>query len=487
MSEQIKKVVVVGGGLDAWMTAFFLKSVLDKSRSTYDISLVDTGSDLCIHDFYAVLASYKMLHKTLGANDEKLRETAKANYCFAQRFTGWNPGLPEFFHAYDRHGINFNGVDFYQYWMKGYKNGLKMPLEDFSLGVAAAKHRRFIAGDDGSGFSHAAHGLHLSALEYTGALARAAVGVGVTRIEGQIKTVNTNDDETIASIVLQDDAVIEADFYIDASGPDAVLIRALSDDPFEDWGHWYRCDRMITASVGPLSPKPAFAQTTAFSSGWCGLYPLAHRTAVQVLYSSVDTDRAKVTEEVRALTGVDVSDGKEREIKCGILKRSWIGNCLAVGSTAAVLEPLDALQQHPLVVCTVLLRQLFPASKEYTNERKIYNRSMHSFVGNLRNYQLAHYLLNSRDEPFWTACRNVQMPDVLTEKIDLFKESGYVSIREDETFQEENWLSLFHGHGLMPENYSPLVDNIPEDELIRNFQEILKTIKSRIASAPLID
>ncbi len=59
--------------------------------------------------------------------------------------------------------------------------------------------------------------------------------VGVTRIAGKIKTV-VRDDETITSLVLQDDAVIEADFYIDASGPDAVLIRALSDDAFEDWG-----------------------------------------------------------------------------------------------------------------------------------------------------------------------------------------------------------------------------------------------------------
>jgi tryptophan halogenase len=97
MNGQIKKIAIVGRDLDAWITAFFLKSVLDKSRSTYEITLIDLGTELTVHDVYAVLPSYKMLHTTLAANEEKLRKTARAQRYFGQRFTGWNPGLPDFF------------------------------------------------------------------------------------------------------------------------------------------------------------------------------------------------------------------------------------------------------------------------------------------------------------------------------------------------------------------------------------------------------
>ena len=490
MNDQIRKVAIVGRDLDGWMTAFFLKSVLDKSRGGYDITFIDLGTQLTAHDFYAVLPSYKMLHKTLGANEEKLRATAKASVYFGQRFSGWNPDLPDFFHAYDRHGIDFNGVDFFQYWIKATQNGLKLPLEEFSLGVAAAKHRRFVAGADEKGFSHAAHGYHLSASEYVDAIARAAKNAGVKHITGYLKSIH-RDDEHIESLELQDGAVIKADFYIDASGSDARLIGALSDknsdQHIESWDHWFHCDRIVTASSGPLSPTPAFSQITALSNGWCGLYPLQNRTAVQALYSSEYTEFDKVAEEIKTRMGAEIHDAGERKIKCRILKRPWIGNCLAVGSAAAVLEPLDALQQHALVISIVMLRQLFPNSEEYDNERKVYNHKIHSFIENLRNFQLAHYALNSRKEPFWQACRDADIPDALGRKVALFRDYGYASILEDETFQEENWISVFNGHGLTPASYSPLVDNMEEADMIRGFQKILATIKNKIESSSVID
>lgn len=485
MNGQINKIAIVGRDLDAWITAFFLKMVLDKSRSTYEVTLIDLGSKLTTHDVFAVLPSYKMLHKTLGANEEKLRKTANAAIFFGQRFSGWNPERPDFFHAYDRHGINFNGVDFFQYWMKAVNNGLKVPLEDFSLGVAAAKHRRFVTFTDEHDFSHAAYGYHLSAKEYVDAIMHAALNAGVKRETGEVKEIG-QENETIRFLTLVNGKTIEADFYIDTSGSEAVLINALAPDNFQSWEHWFPCDRVITASGAPLSPAPAFSQITALSSGWCGLYPLTNRTAIQALYSSRDTEFSSVADELKIRLDVDVSQGIERTIKCGMLKRPWIGNCLALGSTAAVLEPLEAMQQHSLVISMVMLRQLFPNGTEYECEREIYNDKLHSFLNNLRDFQFAHYALNSRDESFWQGCRNVMLPHALAKKIALFKERGYVSIQEDETFQEENWTSVFNGHGLMPESYSALVDNMDEDELLEKFQKILTTIKKRITASPLI-
>ena len=485
MSGEIKKIVIVGRDLDAWMTAFFLKSVLDKSRDSYDVSLIELETALTEHDVYSVLPSYKMLHKTLGANEDKLRQTAKATVFFGQRFTGWNPGLPEFFHAYDRSGINFNGVDFFQYWMKAVNNGLKLPLEDFSLGVAAAKHGRMVTSADDNDFSHAAYGYHLSAIDYVSAIARAAIDVGVRRRGGKNIVINKH-HERIDSLTLEDGELIEADFFIDASGAESILINSLAEENVETWDHWFLCDRIVTASSAPLSPAPGFSQITAVSNGWCGLYPLGNRTAIQAVYSSRYTDFSSVAAETKARLGVDIAHGVERPFTCGMLKRPWIGNCMAVGAAAASLEPLDALQQHALVINMVMLRQLFPSSNEYTNERDVYNKKMHSFIENLRNFQLAHYALNTREELFWQACRSINLPDVLSEKIDIFKVCGYAAIREDETFQEENWISIFNGHGLTPECYSPLVDNMNDKEMIKNFQKILRMIKERINTSPLL-
>lgn len=486
MSGQIKKIAIIGRDLDAWVTAFFLKLVLDKAKNNFDIVLIDLGYELSEHDAYAVLPAYRILHQTLAANEDNLRRSALAKIYYGQKFSGWNPELPDFFHAYDRHGINFNGIDFFQYWMKARINGLKIPLDDFSLGVAAAKHRRHIPEIDETGFSHAAYGYHLSAREYVGAIARAATEAGVKRIDGEFKKANIIDD-SIVSIELQDGSIIDADFYIDASGPESILINTLSDSNFESWDAWFHCDRIVSASSASLSTSTAFSQITAFSSGWCGMYSLANRTALHVLYSSKYADFNQVTEEIKKDIGVDVSGGVERKITCGILKRPWIGNCLAVGSTAAVLEPLDALQQYPLVISMVMLRQVFPGDTEYSNEREIYNKKMHLFIENLRDFQISHYKLNSRAEPFWVYLRNMEIPKALSEKISLFNDCGYISLREDETFQEENWTSIFNGHGLIPNFYSPLVDNISEDILMIEFKKILEEIKKRMNHFSAID
>ena len=55
---------------------------------------------------------------------------------------------------------------------------------------------------------------------------------------------------------------------------------------------------------------------------------------------------------------------------------------------------------------------------------------------------------------------------------------------EDETFQEENWTSIFIGHQLIPRTWDPLVDKVPEQEQMANFQRILKFVASEVTSMP---
>lgn len=99
----------------------------------------------------------------------------------------------------------------------------------------------------------------------------------------------------------------------------------------------------------------------------------------------------------------------------------------------------------------------------------------------MRNFQLTHYLLNNRiGDAFWDGCRNQSPPASLAEKIRLFEHTGYVSIREFETFQEENWITLLNGHGIKPQGYHPLVDEIPEQDLMNQFVHLLKKVKHRV-------
>lgn len=485
MNKPIKKIVVVGRDADAWLTAFMLQLSLAKSADDISVELVELPSQLGSQDYYSVLPSHKAFHKVLGVNEGSLLKSCSGLYVLAQRFSSWLGTDDAFVHAYDTHGYPLEHVDFFQCWLKARRNGLNVPLEDFSLGAVAAKQGRFVVLSDSlRAFSSATHGYHLSALTYLKTVGKAALRMGLIHRTGAIKFVSVKNGY-IQSLVLKNDVVVEGDLFIDATGQESTLISQMEEDNYESWQKWLPCDRRIVASAPSLKPSPAFSQISAFSAGWVGFFPLANRTAVTAMYSSKHVSRDDVLKKIASFSGGRAGDAVESYISIGSRKKHWIGNCIALGSSAVNLDPIDATDLHMLHVGLSLLRELFPVNKEDMKEAVLFNEKMQSYATNVRDFQIAHYALNKRiGEPFWDDVRDAALPPALAEKIELFSHRGCVAMREDETFQEENWTSLFVGHGLIPKTYDPLVNKIPEYEQIEQFQQMLRHIASEVQNMP---
>jgi tryptophan halogenase len=132
---------------------------------------------------------------------------------------------------------------------------------------------------------------------------------------------------------------------------------------------------------------------------------------------------------------------------------------------------------------------LFPVEADAFPEAQLYDRIIRRLAVNLSDFQLAHYKLNRRfDMPFWDRCREGAVPETLQRKLDVFTARGRVPLNDDETFQEQDWESLFIGHGLMPQSYDPRVDAIPEQEHIAQVQARLNDIVGLVeAMAPVDD
>ncbi|PMX76815.1 tryptophan halogenase, partial [Pseudomonas sp. MPR-R2A2] len=76
-----------------------------------------------------------------------------------------------------------------------------------------------------------------------------------------------------------------------------------------------------------------------------------------------------------------------------------------------------------------------------------YNRQTHFEYGRVRDFIVAHYKLNEREEPMWRACREMAIPDTLREKLDLFGATGQVFRFNEELFAEESWIQVLLGQG----------------------------------------
>ncbi len=64
---------------------------------------------------------------------------------------------------------------------------------------------------------------------------------------------------------------------------------------------------------------------------------------------------------------------------------------------------------------------------------------------------------------------------------------GQVSLYDEETFELQNWASVFVGHGLIPRDYSPVVDEMPREQAVEKFQNFLGLIADEVRAMPTVD
>ena len=483
MSDSIKKIVIVGRDIDAWLSAVVLQLHFRKQNT--HVLLVELPGTLCKQDFYSVLPTHKGFHALLGLTDEySLLNATLGLPVLAQRYSNWSDSPSSFYTAYDTVGTTLFNIDFVQYWLKAKMSGLNVAIEQFSVGAMAAQQGKFAMFENElNSFSNATYGYHLDAIAYIRMLKSVAIRAKLDVISSEIDFVSTIDSR-IDILQLKNGEKISADFFIDASGTDGVLIKALENiENYESWRKFFPCDRMIVGSSKTINPYPSFSQITAAPDGWVGLFPLANRTGVRALYSSGYSTSQRVQQRMQQLAGVH-GELVESAINHGIRKKTWIGNCIAVGDTAVNLDYLDGVQLHMLHKGLVLLRSLFPVSVNQMPESEIYNERFYAHALDARDFNIAHYALNKRNgDPLWDEVRG-KLPDALQEKLNLFSACGQIAMREYQTFQEHSWVSLLIGHGVIPESYNMLVNKIPDAELMKIFQYMLKDIAATVSAMP---
>ncbi|MBB4659684.1 tryptophan 7-halogenase [Parvularcula dongshanensis] len=487
MTRPVESVAIMGCDAACWLTALALQRAFGDTG--VEVRVVELPTQLTRSDVFATLPTVQGLHRMLRVEESFLVQHCKASFSFGQRFSGWARSLPPFMHAYDTYGAPMLGVPFLQYWLKARKAGLNLPLEDFSLGAVAAKQgKRALLSEQAAGFSRAGYGYHLDAMFYLGVVRQLAVEAGV-KVERGVVQATKWEGERLEAVRLHDGRQVEADLFVDATGPEALLLRDAPGDGFEPWSRWLPTNRVLTGSAQPLTPKPAFAQNQAFRAGWISVLPLQDRTAVSVAFDDEEDEAESVLETVPALTGLRVSgEVASAKLVPGARRRPWIGNCVAIGEAAAALDPLDAVPLHLVQIGISHLVTRFPVDADYMQEARRYNELVFDLVCRVRDYQILHYTLNKRrDDPLWDRARDARPPEELAYKIETFAACGIVPLYDNETFQEPDWTASLIGHGVVPDTYDPMVDAMPEAEQMQRFQQMLGFIAAEIAEMDSVD
>jgi tryptophan 7-halogenase len=474
-----RELVIAGRDAPAWLAANVVHSAL--APAGVRVTVVELPGTAAPADVHATLPALEPLHRRLRIDENRLLAATRGTFTLGMNFVDETRHAPSFFHAYGSTGARIDNVEFLPHWLKARQHGLPVAYEDFCLTAAAATHGRMLVPDpdiERHGFTD--YGYHLPAIPYAAWLKQRALRAGVELVEG--RAAHAVRDETSGDLraVVTDGRRVTGDFFIDATGSDALLMNTLG-VARESWREAFPADRLLVAHAAPLPAPPAYADVRQGESGWVALHPSQVCTHVVYAYASDTPDDVALAQATR-LAGLELHAAQVRVRTPGLRPLAWQGNCVAIGAAACDFDALHGVDLQAVQLGLVHLLPLFPVAADYVVERSEYNKNARAAFERIRDFQSAHYALNRYGGAFWDRARLTPLSAELLRKIGVFRARGDLVHYEDESFDIADWQSLLLGHGVIPETWDPAADRTPPEVVKGELLRILGFIRQKVES-----
>jgi tryptophan halogenase len=465
----MRKILIVGGGTAGWMTATLFGKLF---QGLHDVELIESEAIGTVGVGEATIPAIKKYNELIQLDEAEFMQRTQGTFKLGIQFVDWLREGHSYVHAFGVIGQDWEWLRCHHYWLRANHRGRARDFANFSINCAAALKNKFMharADMADSPIGHIAHAFHFDASLYAKYLRGLAEQHGVRRIEGRIVDVGMHENGDIASVTLDDDRTIEADFFVDCSGFRGLLIGQTLKTDYEDWTHWLPCDRAMAVPCARTDPLVSYTRSTARAPGWQWRIPLQHRTGNGLVYSSkhIDDDAAEAL-LLANLDGQQLANPNRIRFTTGKRRQMWVRNCVAIGLAAGFLEPLESTSIHLVQSAAIRLVRLFPDRETDQATIDEFNRQSDFEWERIRDFIILHYWANERQGEFWEYCRNMQLPATLQRKIDLWKSNGRIFREDEELFSEESWIQVFLGQGVVPRGFDPLVA-IKSDAQIEKF------------------
>lgn len=452
------KILIVGGGTAGWMAANLIASRWDD----VDVFLLESEQIGIIGVGEGSTPHLKFFFDTVGLAESEWMPRCNATYKNGISFVGWSsiPGYESYFHPFPAQTddmltvpIFFNSIharmqgnnasahpDYY--FLETYltkENLGPIPNENFPFGVG--------------------YGYHFDSTLLGQFLAETAEGKGVKRIFGTVTEVMLGKNGEITAVRLEDDSLLDADFFIDSSGFKSLLMQgALKANykSFKDNLFNNAAVVMPTTISGVIPPE---TRSTALSNGWAWKIPLTNRYGNGYVYSADYITPDQAEKELRQHLGMLESDTAARhlQMKVGRVEKHWEKNCVAIGLSQGFIEPLEATALA-LSLETITRFMKHYENGSYSNKFEgVFNKEINAKFDGVRDYIVCHYKANQRkDTDYWRDnAANTNLSESLNKILHLwwnskdFSKDMYMNNLVG-SYQPKSWACLLAGHGVFP-------------------------------------
>ena len=460
MDNQIKDVLVVGGGTSGWIMAARLAKQLDaKNDTSINITLVESPDIAGIGVGEGTFPTMRETLRSLGIPETEFIKRCNATFKQGIRFDHWeySPKDKPGNHYYHLFNVPHTGNDLSltDYWLlgmgdksKSFANNLSNQASICDAGLAPKK----ITTPEYKGSANYAY--HLDAKDFVEFLKEWSIEkLGVKHLLGNVKQIDNLPDGSIKSVVTDKQGEICADLFIDCTGFRSLLLGEHMKVPFIDKSDVLFVDHAIAIQV-PYSnaqePIACSTISTAQEAGWTWDIGLQTRRGIGYVYSSRHTSHKRAEQVLRDYVGRQAEglSVNKFSMKVGYREEFWCKNCIGVGFSAGFLEPLESTALIMVEAAANLLCDQFPRRKDaMAMVQKRFNKSFQYRWERIIDFVKLHYYISKRDDSqFWIDNRDPETaPQSLLDKLEHWRHQApmvydFENIYETFTLDSYQWI-----------------------------------------------
>ncbi|MBC3765708.1 tryptophan halogenase family protein [Neptunicella marina] len=490
IKHPVKTIVIAGGGTAGWMTAATLAHHFSKDQKV-KITLVESSQIGTIGVGEATIPTLRRFYARLGLSDIDVIKATQATCKLGIEFQDWHQPGSHFVHPFGLFGQPGNNIPFHHYWLKQRQTGDTTPLSEYSLGVMLAEHDKFCMPSPKPAepwmiFDWA---LHFDAGLFAELMQKTAQQHGVEWIDAKIEQVCLNQQSgNIDSLQLDNQQPLTADLFIDCSGFRSLLLGDALKVGYQSWQQWLLCDKAVAVqselTEEPIPRTIAKAQT----AGWQWRIPLQQRCGNGHVYSSQYTDTDIATETLlKHIPEKTLHQPRHFSFTPGRRDQAWVKNCVAIGLSSGFLEPLESTSIALIETAIEKLLLTFDQPQNaFFDDSKVerFNQVTATEYERVRDFIILHYKLNQREGEMWRYCREMDIPDSLSGKMQQFKSQGDIPRLPWEIFGADSWLAIYNGMQFWPQKYNAGVDKLDTGFLHKTLGEMHQKIQRAVSSVP---
>jgi len=478
--HRIRRVVIAGGGTAGWMAAAAIARTLGRE---VDLTLVESDAIGTIGVGESTIPPLVNYNRLLGINEADFMAATQATFKLGILFDNWKEPGHRYFHSFGLTGKDHWSAGFQHFWMAAREKGLAASYDDYCLELVAALQGKFAhLPDDRMNYAY-----QLDSGLYAKFLRTMAEADGTKRVEGKIARVELNAETgDIAALALESGERIEGDLFLDCTGFRAVLIEQALHAGFDDWTHWLPCDSAIAIQTASVAPAVPYTRAMAHDAGWQWRIPLQHRVGNGIVYCSRYLDHDTALERLLGnIEGETLVQPNKLRFVTGARRKQWHRNCVAIGLSGGFMEPLESTSIHLIQRAVLRLIRMMPLREISPRDIAEFNDQQFQDMEQIRDFLILHYKATDRtDSPFWRQCRRMDVPDSLTQKIELFRETGRVFRKNEELFAENSWVQVMMGQGIEPQAWHPIAGKLRDDELAKLMTTIADNVARTVDGLP---